>query len=147
MMCFTSEKVGVPRCGFAHCRPSLGVANDVYVRAVNGTSATVHPCQASASWWLMDHGLVAVLIAVLGVSGSCSCGCGLCGGHRQHTAAVASVVIVALAFVVVVATPCVLVLVLSDLGTSGRGYHCGRVWPRDSGCGRGCGAGWTASRH
>ena len=81
----------------------------------------------------MDHGLVAVLIAVL--------------GDRQHTAAVASVVIVALAFVVVVATPCVLVLVLSDLGTSGGGYHCGRVWPRDSGCGRGCGAGWTASRH
>ena len=32
--------------------------------ADGGTSASVHPCQASASGWLMDHVVVAVLIAV-----------------------------------------------------------------------------------
>ena len=37
---------------------------DVYVRAVRGTSASVHPCQASASGGLMDHIVVAVVIAV-----------------------------------------------------------------------------------
>ena len=55
-----------PLLNYVPWRASCSATADVYVRAVNGTSASVHPCQASASWWLMDHGLVAVLIAVLG---------------------------------------------------------------------------------
>ena len=46
-------------------RASCSATADVYVRAVSGTSASVHPCQvvgvreASASGWVMDHVVVA----------------------------------------------------------------------------------------
>ena len=45
-------------------RASCSATADVNVRAVSGTSASVHPSQASASGWLMDHVVVAVLVAV-----------------------------------------------------------------------------------